>query len=67
MTYHIVIFKKENAVEVLPSHWLSKDGITCAWPHRHLDLKKQIEKKTNSNTLDFNWYDVCILAKDIVK
>uniref|UniRef100_A0A2S2NQ01 Uncharacterized protein n=2 Tax=Aphidini TaxID=33387 RepID=A0A2S2NQ01_SCHGA len=65
MTYHIVIFKKENAVEVVPSHWLSKDGITCAWPHRNLDPKKQIEKKTNPNTSDFNWYDVRILAKDI--
>lgn len=67
MTYHIVIFKKENAVEVVPSHWLSKDGITCAWPHRHLNPKKQIEKKINPNTSDFNWYDVRVLAKDIGK
>eukprot|EP00102_Acyrthosiphon_pisum_P019958 XP_016657168.1 PREDICTED: uncharacterized protein LOC107882778 [Acyrthosiphon pisum] len=65
MTYHIVIFIKEDAVEVVPSHWLSKDGTTCAWPHRNLDPKKQIEKKTNPNTSDFNWYDVRILAKDI--
>jgi len=67
MTYHIVLFKKENAVEVVPSHWLSKDGITCVWPNRNLDPKKQIEKKTKPNTSDFNWYDVRILAKDIGK
>jgi len=67
MTYHVVIFIQEDTVEVVPSHWLSKDGTTCAWPHRHLDPKKQIEKKTNPNTSDFNWYDVRILAKDIGK
>ncbi|CAI6372351.1 unnamed protein product [Macrosiphum euphorbiae] len=65
MTYHIVIFVQEDTVEVVPSHWLSKDGTTCAWPRRNLDPKKQIEKKTNPNTSDFNWYDVRILAKDI--
>lgn len=65
MTYHIVLFKKENTVETVPSHWISSDGLTCAWPNRNLNPTKQIEKKTYPNTQDFNWYTIRILAKDI--
>ncbi|XP_060846483.1 uncharacterized protein LOC132926162, partial [Rhopalosiphum padi] len=66
MTYHIVLFIKENSVEAVPSHWLSSDGKTCAWPKRHLDPIRQIEKKKQPNTLEYTWFQIRILlAKSI--
>lgn len=67
MTYHIVLFIKENSVEAVPSHWLSSDGKTCAWPKRHLDPIRQIEKKKQPNTLEYTWFQIRILAKSICK
>ena len=57
MTYHIVLFIKENSVKAVPSYWLSSDGKTCAWPKRHLD----------PNTLEYTWFQIRILAKSICK
>lgn len=67
MTYHIVLFIKENSVEAVPSHWLSRDGKTCAWPKRHLDPTRQIEKKKQPNTLEYTWFEVRVLSKSICK
>ncbi|CAI6360525.1 unnamed protein product [Macrosiphum euphorbiae] len=65
MTYHVIIFTKENSVEAVPSHWLSRDGKTCAWPKRHLDTTRQIEKKTQPNTLDYTWFEIRVLSNSI--
>lgn len=67
MTYHVIIFTKENSVEAVPSHWLSRDGKTCAWPKRHLDTTRQIEKKTQPNTLDYTWFEIRVLSNSICK
>lgn len=67
MTYHIVLFITENVVEAVPSHWLSRDGKTCAWPKKHLDATRQIEKKNQPNTLEYTWVEVRVLSNSICK
>jgi len=47
MTYHVVVFIKENSLKAVPSHWLLRDGKTCAWPKSHLDPTMHIEKQNN--------------------
>lgn len=67
MTYNVVIFKKDNTVEAVPSHWLSRDEKTCAWPNKNLNPSRLIEKKSFPNTFEYKWYKVRSLLKDIGK
>jgi len=67
MTFSVVVFKNENVVEAVPSNWLSKDGIKCAWPKSNFNPQKRIEKMMHPNTYEYNWYRVRVLATDISK
>ncbi|CAI6375825.1 unnamed protein product [Macrosiphum euphorbiae] len=66
MTFSVVVFKNENVVEAVPSNWLSKDGIKCAWPKSNFNPQKRIEKMMHPNTYEYNWYSVRVLATDII-
>lgn len=59
----IVVLKKDNTVEAVPSHWL-KNGL-CAWPKK--DPKKKLERRLKTNTFDFDFYPARILKKNIGK
>lgn len=48
----IVVFKEDNTVEAVPSHWF-KNGL-CAWPKK--DQKKNLERRLFPNSFDFDYY-----------
>lgn len=67
MTFCVVVFKNENVVEAVPSNWVSKDVIKCAWPKSNFNPQKRIEKMMDPNTYEYNWFSVRVLATDIGK
>lgn len=53
--WSIVVFKKDNSVAAVPSHWF-KNG-KCAWPKDYIKNKnKLVEKRSLANALEFNFY-----------
>jgi hypothetical protein len=61
--WRIISFDYENSVEAVPSH-LMKNNM-CAWPKK--DVKKHIQRRTNPNKFDFNYFKSRILKKGIGK
>lgn len=59
--WSIVVFNKENTVEVVPTNWF-KNGL-CAWPKK--DEKLKITRRIQPNDFDFEYYSARILKKDI--
>lgn len=60
----IVLFKDDNLVDFVPSHWVKKNN-TCAWPKKN--IKKHKLQRTMPNPLDFDFFSSRTLKKNIGK
>lgn len=67
--WSIVHFSTDNTVEVVPSHWMKKDGLQCAWPKttKKSYLLKAVINKIKPNKTDFNYFNARCLARYIGK
>jgi len=62
--WSIVVFKKDNSVAAVPSHWF-KNG-KCAWPKDYIkNENKLVEKRSLANALKFNFYSARKLHTDV--
>lgn len=66
--WSVVNFTSDNTVEVVPSHWIKKNG-QCAWPkttNKKYILRAVLKRMINNKT-DFNYFDARCLARNIGK
>eukprot|EP00102_Acyrthosiphon_pisum_P023901 XP_016661111.1 PREDICTED: uncharacterized protein LOC107884123 [Acyrthosiphon pisum] len=58
MTWSVIHFIEDNAVEVVPSTWFRDN--TCAWPKTH--VKRYIKNECIPNTREFEWFEARALS-----
>lgn len=61
--WSIVVFEKENMVEVVPSFWFKNKS--CAWPK--INVSKSIRHRILTNKFDFTNVPARKLGKDFGK
>jgi len=68
-SYSVVHFINENSVEAVPSTWIKngkRNGIKlCAWPNNKACNMKYIQNKRMPNEIDFKYFKVRILKKNL--
>jgi len=70
-SYSVVHFLIDNLVEAVPSTWIKagkKPGVNlCAWPHNKACIIKYIQNKHMPNEIDFKYFKVRVLKKNLGK
>lgn len=60
MMWLIVLFTTHDEVEAVPKHWV-KDG-KCAWPKKKTAAQRLIEKRSEPNVMDYDYFDVRVIC-----
>lgn len=63
MTWSVIHFFKDNAVEVVPSKWFRDNK--CAWPKTN--VTQYIKNEYTPNTKEFDWFKARALSTNIGK